>query len=86
MFDRPDPPRISYSPLSRYDELISSHATACEHQTEYFIYYHRNLMLKYVIALQEADFILRKKDTTFYDLTRNNMNESELQAFDRALN
>ena len=41
-----------YTPQCRYDEFVASHASACEHRTEYFIYYHRNLMSKYVVALQ----------------------------------
>ena len=56
-------PTIEYEPQCRYDEFVASHASACNHDQIYFAYYHRNLMSKFTFALQEADLVLRGKDS-----------------------
>ena len=48
-----------YIAQCRYDEFIINHATSCEHGTNYFIHYHRNLLSKFQLALNEADYALR---------------------------
>lgn len=47
--------------MNRYDEFVSSHATVCEHQTNYFAHYHRHMFVLYELALNEADKSLRDK-------------------------
>lgn len=52
-------PTSHYEPQCRYDEFVASHSTCCEHANVEFSYYHRNLMSKFNLALNEADYILR---------------------------
>ena len=40
----PEHPYNKIEPLCLYDELISSHATGCEHGSFFFGYYHRHLL------------------------------------------
>ena len=72
----------SYKPLNRYDEFISSHATVCEHMTNYFGYYHRHLLALMDLALNEADQSLRKHEIP--ESFNNNYYKSDFEAiFDR---
>ena len=51
-----------YDPINRYDEFVSSHASCCEHTTNYFGHYHRHLLILYEMSLNEADQSLRKRE------------------------
>lgn len=46
-------------PQRIHDEFISSHVTSCEHDTPYFNYYHRNMMIYLELQLNYADQYLR---------------------------
>lgn len=46
-------------PTCLHDELIANHATCCEHQSFYFAYYHRHLMILFELRLNYADEVLR---------------------------
>ena len=48
-----------YKPKCRFDEFIASHTTCCEYHTNYFAYFHRNMIAQYLLALNEADFAMR---------------------------
>ena len=50
-----------YKPINRYDEFVSSHASCCEHTTNYFGHYHRHLLILYELSLNEADQSLRNR-------------------------
>lgn len=47
-----------YTPVCLHDVLISNHATACEHNSFYFPFYHRHLMILTEIFLNLAHQIL----------------------------
>ena len=76
-----------YSPLCRYDEFVVSHSTCCEHHTNYFSYYHRNVLSKYQLALNEADYALRNASSSQeMSLIRHEARNRRLEAdLDRAI-
>ena len=51
-----------YEPINRYDEFVSSHASCCEHSTNYFGHYHRHQLILYEMSLNEADQALRSRE------------------------
>jgi hypothetical protein len=54
-----DQPLNLMYPTCLHDELISNHATCCEHRSFFFGYYHRHLMYNLEVRLNYADECLR---------------------------
>ena len=55
--------KTTYDPECRYDEFVASYASCSERETQFFSHYHRNMLVKFSLALQEADYVLRNENS-----------------------